>query len=305
MKHITQYFLTTLLLFTAIFNIKHIEAAEQPLVTVTTSFLEDIVTQIAEDTVEIALIVPAGGDPHIYNASARDLQNILEADVVLYHGLHFEAQMAAILVDYGFAVTRNFSKDDLILVAADSQDVDPHYWFNIELYKQSVEEARDILIETFPTQKDLYTTNADNYLKQLDELAKWIEEQLAVLPIEQRVLVTPHDAFEYFARTHDFIVYAPQGISTESEVSNEQIIQTVQYIIDHQVPAIFLDTTSNPQAMEKLQEGVQQKNAEVQVVGGEGMALFSDSLAPKGQANDNYIDMYKHNISLIVQHLVR
>lgn len=274
-------------------------------VTVTTSFLEDIVARIAEDTVDISLIVPAGGDPHLYNASARDLPKILEADLLLYHGLNFEAQMATALEDYGFSVTDNFPKEQLIFVAEDSNEIDPHYWFNLDLYKQSVIAARDHLINTFPEQADLYTRNTATYLSELDALGKWIDEQLALLAVDERILVTPHDAFEYFAQMNDFTVYAPQGISTEAEVSNDSIIQTVEFIIEHQVPAIFLDTTSNPQAMEKLQEGVSQLGGEVIVVGGEGNALYSDSLAPSGQANDNYIDMYKHNISLIVNHLTK
>ncbi|MGO4938823.1 metal ABC transporter solute-binding protein, Zn/Mn family [Fundicoccus sp. Sow4_D5] len=284
-----------------------IKAQEESLlkVTVTTSFLEDIVRRIAEDTVDISLIIPAGGDPHLYNASARDLPKILEADLLLYHGLNFEAQMATALEDYGFSVTDNFPKEQLIFVAEDSNEIDPHYWFNLDLYKQSVIAARDHLMNTFPEHADLYTRNTAEYISELDALGEWIDEQIALLAVDERILVTPHDAFEYFAQMNNFTVYAPQGISTEAEVSNEAIIQTVEFIIEHQIPAIFLDTTSNPQAMEKLQEGVSQLGGEVIVVGGEDNALYSDSLAASGQANDNYIDMYKHNVSLIVKHLTK
>ncbi|MGO4927344.1 metal ABC transporter solute-binding protein, Zn/Mn family [Fundicoccus sp. Sow4_F4] len=284
-----------------------IKAQEESLlkVTVTTSFLEDIVRRIAEDTVDISLIIPAGGDPHLYNASARDLPKILEADLLLYHGLNFEAQMATALEDYGFSVTDNFPKEQLIFVAEDSNEIDPHYWFNLDLYKQSVIAARDHLMNTFPEHADLYTRNTAEYISELDALGEWIDEQIALLAVDERILVTPHDAFEYFAQMNNFTVYAPQGISTEAEVSNEAIIQTVEFIIEHQIPAIFLDTTSNPQAMEKLQEGVSQLGGEVIVVGSEGNTLYSDSLAASGQANDNYIDMYKHNVSLIVKHLTK
>lgn len=274
-------------------------------VTVTTSFLEDIVTRIAEGTVEISLIIPAGGDPHLYNASARDLPKILDADLLLYHGLNFEAQMASALEDYGVSVTSDFEREDLILVSDDAQEVDPHYWFNLDLYKASVLTTRDYLISSFPAHKELYLKNTETYLAELEALNEWIQDQLAPLPVDQRILVTPHDAFEYFAQMNDFMVYSPQGISTEAEVSNEAIIQTVNFIIDQQVPAVFLDSTSNPQVMEKLQEGVQQLGGQVTVIAGETQILYSDSLAPKGQANDNYIDMYKHNISLIVEHLTK
>lgn len=274
-------------------------------VTVTTSFLADIVQNIAGDTVEMQLLIPAGSDPHTYSAQAKDLEKILEADVILYHGLRFEAQIAELLEDYGHAVTRNFNPDDLIYVSENSDEVDPHYWFDIELYKQSVLEARDILTAALPDAADELSANTEVYLNELDALADWTEEQLATLPIEQRILVTPHDAFSYFALQNEFVVFAPQGISTESEVANEQIVQTVAFILENQVPAIFLDTTSNPQAMQKLQEGVQQQSAEVVVVSGDNQELFSDSLAPQGQPFDNYIDMYQHNLTLILTHLVQ
>lgn len=310
-KPIRKVFLTlfSFALFMSMFAVPsasiQAQGENKPRITVTTSFLEDIVRQIADDSVDTALIVPAGGDPHIYNAQASDLKNILEADLVLYHGLHFEAQMADILSDYGFAVTRNFAEEDLIYVSEDSAEIDPHYWFNLDLYKQTVTEVRDILTETFPEHTDVYEENTQAYMEELNELSEWIETELEKLHVEERILVTPHDAFTYFAQVNDFVVYAPQGISTESEVSNEQIIQTVNFIVENNVPAIFLDTTSNPQAMEKLREGVNERGAEVEVIGGAGHELFSDSLAAEGQPNDNYIDMYKHNLSLIVDNLVK
>lgn len=288
------------------FQATGISAQEEGTVTVTTTFLADIVEEIAGDTVSIETIVPAGGDPHLYTASASDLGKITEADAVLYHGLHFEAQMADVLegLEQAFAVTENFNEDDLIYVSEDSDEVDPHYWFDHELYRQSVTEAEAILSEAFPEHKDLYNENTQAYLAELDELEAFVSEKVAELPEEDRILVTPHDAFTYFAREHDFTVYSPQGISTESEVSNEAIATTVDYIVQNEVPAIFLDTTSNPQAMEKLQEGVEEQGGSVRIVGGEGQELYSDSLAAKGQENDNYIDMYKHNVTLIVDNLL-
>lgn len=280
---------------------------DKPQITVTTTFLSDIVNRLAPDTFDVVSIVPAGGDPHIYTASAQDLTNITEADLVLYHGLHFEAQMADVLesLDYSSAVTETFNTDDLIKVSEDSDEVDPHYWFNIDLYKQSVEQARTIMSEAFPEQAESIEQNTTDYLAELDELDQWISSEIEKLAPEDRILVTPHDAFAYFAENYGFTVYAPQGISTESEVSNDAIVQTVNFIIENNVPAIFLDTTSNPQAMEKLQEGVSQQGHEVEVIGGEGFELYSDSLAAEGQDNDNYIDMYRHNVSVIVDNLVR
>lgn len=305
-KYIMTLFMVIILLFTYVTPIGHAQADKEK-ITVTTTFLVDIVEQLAPETFEVVSIVPAGGDPHTYTATARNLKDITESDLVLFHGLHFEAQMAEVLdaLPHTRSVTAEFNNDQLISISEDSQEVDPHYWFDIDLYKQSVLTTQQALVEIYPEYKELVNKNTERYIEELDALNQWIHEKVAELPVEQRILVTPHDAFAYFAQAYDFTVYAPQGISTESEVSNDAIIKTVKFIVDNDVPAIFLDTTSNPQAMEKLQEGVNQQDAEVVVVGGEGQELFSDSLAATGQSNDNYIEMYQHNVSLIVDHLIR
>ncbi len=79
--------------------------------------------------------------------------------------------------------------------------------------------------------------------------------------------------------------------------------ETAAYIVEHQIKAIFAETTTDPARMEKLKESCKAKGFDVTVVAGEGKELFSDSLAPKGQAGDTYIDMYRHNIDLIVSNL--
>lgn len=278
----------------------------QAKVTVTTTFLADIVERLAPDTFDLVSIVPAGGDPHTYSATVADLANITQADVVLYHGLHFEAQLADVLatLDNTHSVTETFDRERLLTVEDESSIVDPHYWFDIDLYKQSVNQVESILLNEFPEYSQMIEENTHQYQAELDELKQWVEEKVSSLPEEGRILVTPHDAFSYFARYNNFTVYAPQGISTVSEVSNDAIIKTVQFIIDHNVPAIFLDTTSNPQAMKKLQEGVENLGSVIDVIGGEGQELYSDSLAAHGHDNDNYIDMYKHNVSVIVYNLI-
>lgn len=306
LKYMLVLFAAIILLFTYLIPIGHAQKNKEK-ITVTTTFLVDIVEQLAPETFELVSIVPAGGDPHSYTATARNLKDITESDLVLFHGLHFEAQMAEVLdaLPHTRSVTTDFNPDQLISFSEGSQEVDPHYWFDIDLYKQSVLTTQQALVEVYPEHKELVNENTERYIEELDALDQWVHEKVSELPVEQRILVTPHDAFAYFAQTYNFTVYAPQGISTESEVSNDAIINTVKFIVDNEVPAIFLDTTSNPQAMEKLQEGVNQQNAEVLVVDGEGQELFSDSLAATGQPNDNYLEMYVHNVSLIVDHLIR
>ncbi|ABP93247.1 High-affinity zinc uptake system protein znuA precursor [Streptococcus suis 98HAH33] len=92
-------------------------------------------------------------------------------------------------------------------------------------------------------------------------------------------------------------------MSTDSEVANSDMIETVNLIIDHNIKAIFTESTTNPERMKKLQEAVKAKGGQVEVVTGEGKELFSDSLAPEGEEGDTFIDMYKHNVKLMVKYL--
>ena len=279
-------------------------ATEKKTVTVTTSFLQDMVKQLAGDAVDTELIIPAGEDPHLYVAKSSDLEKLKKADLVLYHGLHFEGKMVEVLEKLGQPVSKDFPKDKIGVMEEDEGTVtDPHFWFDISLYKLATQEASNQLQQLLPDKADTIKTNTENYLKQLDELDAWNKEQLAQIPENSRYLVTPHDAFNYFSRAYNIPVHAPQGVSTQSEVANKDMVATVDLIIEHKIKAIFAESTTNPERMKKLQEAVQARGSDVKVVTGDGQELFSDSLAPAGQDGDTYIDMYKHNTKLMVDNL--
>lgn len=277
---------------------------QTPTVTVTTSFLQDMVQQVAGDLVKIELMIPAGEDPHLYVPKSSDFQKLKQADLVLYHGLHFEGKMVQALESTGVAVTKDFKPSDLSTMEEEGETlIDPHFWFDIDLYKQATQTAAQALSQLLPDAAGQIKANTQAYLAELDALDRWISENLASIPTQQRYLITPHDAFQYFARSYNFNLYAPQGISTDSEVANSDMKATVDLILKHRIKAIFSESTTNPERMEKLQESVKAAGGQVQVVSGHDKELFSDSLAPQGQAGDTYIDMYRHNVQLILEHL--
>ncbi len=277
---------------------------QKPIVTVTTTFLEDMVYQLAADAAEIKLIIPAGEDPHLYLAKPEDLSKIKDADLLLYHGLHFEGKMLDALEPTGKEVTKNFDHSKLGEMDQDGETiVDPHFWFNIELYKQATENAATELKALLPDQAEKIEQRKDNYLVELDKLDAENKAAIEKIPTGQRFLITPHDAFNYFARSYDIVVVAPQGISTDSEVSNQDITKTVDFIVENKVKAIFSESTTDPARMDKLKESCQAKGWDVTVVKGEGNELFSDSLAQRGHDGDNYIDMYRHNVKIITENL--
>ena len=257
-------------------------------VTVTTSFLQDMVTQLAGDKVKISLIIPAGEDPHTYEAKAEDNKKLSSADLVLYHGLHFEGKMVELLESVkGKPIAKHFEKSEVGKMEEDGKTItDPHFWFDIDLYKKAVKEAAVQLKNKLPKDKDLIEKNEKNYLKKLDELDKFNRQELNKIPKESRILVTPHDAFNYFSRRYNIEVKAPQGVSTDSELSTNDMAETAKFIVAHKIKAIFAESTTDPARMKKLQESCKSKGWDVKVVSGKGQELFSDSLAPKGEKSN-------------------
>lgn len=278
--------------------------ASKKKVAATTSFVADLVKEIAGDKVEVALIIPAGSDPHIYEPQVSDKEKITAADLVLYHGLHFEGKMSEILEHKGVALSKDFAMDSILKMEEDGEEVvDPHFWFDISLYTQAAKTVGESLVQLLPEEKDYLTAQTEAYVAKLKALDEEIKTSLEVLPKDKRFLVTPHDAFFYFARYYGFEVFAPQGVSTEAEADVKSIKETVDFIVENQVKAIFAETTTNPENMLKLIEEAKRLNHEVKLVSGEGEELFSDSLAPEGEFGDTYLDMYRHNIKLIVENL--
>ncbi|MCG1010331.1 zinc ABC transporter substrate-binding protein [Salinicoccus sp. ID82-1] len=274
----------------------------QPDVVVTTTFIYDMVQVLSEgvDAFDTSLIIPAGEDPHIYQPKASDLALILDADTLLYQGLNFEGRMADVL-DGGTSITEDF--DETALLQEGEGEADPHFWFDIELYKSAVNTVSSTLSEDYPEHTDAFLENKEAYFKSLNELDDYVEERIDEIPESSRLVITPHDAFGYLAANYDLEVHAPQGISTDAEVSNNTIEATADLIMENNIKAVFIETTTNPDRMQRLKEIIQSRGGSVEVVGTENDALLSDSLGEAGSEGDTYISMFRHNIDTITDHL--
>ena len=274
-------------------------------IAVTTTFLYDMVSVLEEDVdhFKLELIIPAGEDPHVYQPKASDLRKINESDFILYQGLNFEGRMIDLL-ETGIPVADDLDTSSLETMEEDGvAEVDPHFWFNIDLYKEAMTNVFNILTEMNPDGEAAYQDNLNAYFEELDELDDYVSDRIEGVPRESRILITPHDAFGYMATSYDIDVHAPQGFSTDSEVSNNQIQNTAALIAERDINAIFLESTTNPDRMTRLQEIVASEGVEVEIISGDNRTLLSDSLAPRGESGDTYISMYKHNIDLIVDNL--
>ena len=274
-------------------------------VTTTVGMITDIVKNVGGDRVEVTGLMGAGVDPHLYKASESDVRALENADIIFYNGLHLEAGMSGVLermTDSSnvVAVTDNIPRDELSAPEEFEGAYDPHVWFNVEFWMLAVEKVRDSLIETDPESSRYYAENADSYLKELEALNAYVLEQAEKVSSEKRILITAHDAFNYFGAKYGFEVVGLQGISTETEASTADVQDLTEYIIEHEIPAIFIESSVPQRNVEAVQAACKAEGHEVKI-GGE---LFSDAMGNDGTFEGTYIGMVTHNIDTIVSALM-
>ncbi|MEM1333315.1 MAG: zinc ABC transporter substrate-binding protein [Actinomycetota bacterium] len=272
---------------------------DRPLeVVATTGQLHDAVANVAGDLVELTPLLGPGVDPHLYVPTEGDVQTFDDADVIFYNGLFLEAQMERILEQLAgsktvVAVGDEQPEDGLIPVGGG--EFDPHIWNDPTLWQMVVETIRDTLVADDPDNADAYRENSEAYLAEIEATDAEVEQLLAAIPAEQRLLITAHDAFGYFAQRYDLEVTGLQGISTESEASTRDVQDLADLIVDRSIPAIFVETSVSARSIEAVQAAVEAQGASVEI----GGALFSDALGESGHPADTYLGMLRHNAETI------
>lgn len=261
----------------------------------TTTMITDLVSVIAEDTVNIHPLMQSGIDPHSYKAKESDVMKLIEADLVIYNGVHLEAKLVEIFdsLENTVSLESGLLKEDILLTDEGGQD--PHIWFSINNWKKAAQTVSDALVALNPKDSNIYKNNLNIYLKELDSLQAYISDKVSQIPQEKRILVTAHDAFNYFAKTNGFTVMAIQGISTEAEASTSTLSQLADFITKFEIKSVFTESSISPKTVEALQEAVNARGFSVSI----GPELYSDSL----KLNANYIETYTENINSIVDSL--
>jgi manganese/zinc/iron transport system substrate-binding protein len=273
-------------------------------ITTTTGMVTDIVRQVAGDRAEVVGIIGEGVDPHLYKPTRGDVARLMEADVVFYSGLLLEGKMTDTLIQVSnrkpvFAVTEQVDESYLLEPEGFAGHFDPHLWMDAQGWIQAVEAVARALSEVDPKNADYYRDNADRYLAELEELDAYVERIVGSIPRGSRVLVTAHDAFNYFGRAYGIEVVGIQGISTESEAGLDDINQLVDLLVDKQVVAVFVETSVADKNVRALLEGARARGHDV-TIGGE---LYSDAMGPPGTYEGTYIGMIDHNATVIARAL--
>ncbi|MBT7422332.1 MAG: zinc ABC transporter solute-binding protein [Gemmatimonadetes bacterium] len=267
----------------------------------TTGMVADLARNIGGDRVEVIGLMGPGVDPHYYKASQGDLARITDADIVLFNGLFLEGKMEDI-----FAKMARSKKVVAVAGGVDEKNLrrppeflghfDPHIWFDVSLWMQTVEVAVASLSELDPEGAEVYRRNGEQYRARLDALHQWVIEQVGQISEQQRVLITAHDAFGYFGLAYGFEVVGLQGISTVAEYGVNDVTQLVDRIVERQVKAIFVESSVPVRSIEAVRQGCLNRGFEV-VIGG---TLYSDAMGGAGSGADSYVGMVESNVNTIV-----
>jgi manganese/zinc/iron transport system substrate-binding protein len=289
----------------AVLRSRGAHAAEPLRILTTTGMIGDLARSVAGSEAEVVQLMGAGVDPHLYKPTRSDIARLLGADIVFYNGLLLEGKMTDALVRVATAGKPVFAVTELIdeaylLAPPDFQGHhDPHVWMDPRGWTRALEVVRDRLAEHDPARRAAYEANAARLAGEIAALDAYAERVLASVPAERRVLVTAHDAFNYFGRRYGFEVQGIQGLSTESEAGLRRVEELVQLIVERSIPAVFVETTVPDRTVQALVAGAAARGKEVSI----GGALFSDAMGAPGTYEGTYVGMIDHNVTTIARAL--
>ena len=280
-------------------------AQAQIKVTATVGMVADLVKQVGGDKVEVTGLMGPGVDPHLYKATASDVTKLRRADVIFYNGLVLEGKMTDILTKLArskrhvYAITESVPESKLLEPAEFEGHYDPHLWFDVQLWSMCVDTVVAGLSAVAKRDARHFSMRGRMVKSELKRLHAWAMAKANELPKESRVLITSHDAYNYFGRAYGFQVVGLQGISTVTEAGLADMAKLVDFIKQRKIKAIFVESSVSPTAIERIS-----KDAGVKI-GGE---LFSDAMGTPGQKEGGYDlgtyeGMIRHNFNTIVNAL--
>ena len=262
----------------------------------------ELVRNVGERHVEVSALMGAGVDPHLYKASPGDMSKLNSADMICYSGWHLEGKMTQVFTSLSrrkpVVAAAEAVHEEQVLGAKEGTP-DPHLWFDVSLWREAAGGVRDALQAFDPPHAAEYQANCERYQSRLTALHEETQRRLQVIPPEQRVLVTAHDAFRYFGRAYQVEVRGIQGISTDSEAGVKQVNQLVDFLVERKIKAVFVETSVSDQNIRSLLEGCAARNHQVQI----GGSLYSDAMGDSGSPEGTYEGMIRHNVTAIVKAL--
>ena len=268
-------------------------AQDKPKVVATFSILADFVKNVGGERVEVQALVGPNSDAHVYQPSPGDARTLAAAQVVVVNGLGFEGWISRLVKASGTKAPMIVATKGVKPRKAASDhshahdDADPHAWQSVANAKLYVASIRDALIAADPAGKGAYEANAAAYLAKLDALDTDLRATIEKIPSDRRKIITTHDAFGYFAAAYGVTFIAPQGVSTEAEVSAKDVARIITQIRRQKIPAVFLENVTDKRLLERIGA---ESGARI------GGTLYSDALTDDKGPAPTYLDMMRHNV---------
>jgi zinc/manganese transport system substrate-binding protein len=257
-KYVLLSLLVTLLLLSMLSCQSSATSAKESIV-VTYSILGSIVKELVGDKATVTVSIPNGLDPHEWEPSARDIETINKADLVIENGLGLEGGMGKTLEAAKSNGVRFFTASDYITIrhvgpgegipSGDPDQVigapDPHLWMDPLAMKSIVAALSDELKKDFNLD---VTTQATDLENRLDSLNAEVANIVAQVPQDNRKLVTGHESMGYFAQRYGFKLVGViiPSLSSQAGVSAADLAALKKAIQDSQVKAIFTELGTSP-----------------------------------------------------------
>ena len=257
------------------------------------SILGDMVKQVGDDRVDVVTFVGPNGDAHVYEPTPADAKALSESKILFINGLGLEGWMTRLENSSGFkgkVVTASTGVNPRKMVEDEKTITDPHAWQSLANGKIYAANIRDALIAADPAGKATYEANAKKFIDGMTAMEANVKAAVAKMPPERRKIITTHDAFGYFGSAYGMEFIAPEGVSTESEASAQDVAKIITQIKKEHIPAVFLENVTDSRLLDQMASETGAK------IGG---TLYSDALsAPDGPAG-NYLDMFRNNIDML------
>jgi zinc/manganese transport system substrate-binding protein len=257
------------------------------------SILGDMVKQVGDDRVDVVTFVGPNGDAHVYEPTPADAKALSESKILFINGLGLEGWMTRLENSSGFkgkVVTASTGVNPRKMVEDEKTITDPHAWQSLANGKIYAANIRDALIAADPAGKATYEANAKKFIDGMTAMEANVKAAVAKMPPERRKIITTHDAFGYFGSAYGMEFIAPEGVSTESEASAQDVAKIITQIKKEHIPAVFLENVTDSRLLDQIASETGAK------IGG---TLYSDALsAPDGPAG-NYLDMFRNNIDTL------
>ncbi|MGA1603786.1 MAG: metal ABC transporter solute-binding protein, Zn/Mn family [Prochlorothrix sp.] len=272
---------------------------DRPAVVATSTILADLTATIAGETIDLTGLLQPGADPHVYEPVPQDSRALEQADLIIYNGHNLEPGLIKLIGSAGVEAEKLAAGEQMPPLDFEYQgqrEPDPHVWGDVANTVIMVEAIEAALVDLVPDQAAVLRANGAQLRAELTQLDRWIETQIATIPEPQRRLVTTHDAFQYYAQAYGLSVVGTLiGMSTEEQPSAQTVQRLVEAVKAAAVPAIFAETTLNPQLIRTVAE-----EAGVILAPEE---LYSDSLGAVGSGAETYGAMMEANTRSIVENL--